>query len=399
MIERLTGSIQGYAWGSTTAIPTLLGEEPTGDPQAELWLGAHPKAPAQISGRGLDAIIDEDPAGLVGSSSVDRFGPRLPYLLKVLAADQPLSLQAHPSREQAEAGFAREEAAGVSMDAPHRMFRDDWPKPEMLCALGEMDTLCGFREPAETYALFAQLGVAAAVELVTPLAQGGTSQLAEVFEQLLQLEEPKPLVDEIVAAAGRAAGDATTSGGTFGRFAGTAVELAEFYPGSAGIVAALLMNRVSFGRDQAIFLPAGNLHAYLSGTGVEIMANSDNVLRGGLTPKHIDVAELMSVLDFTPGFAGFVPTIAQGPGVYRYDTPAPEFALWRLELGDVAAPVPVPAESSGRVLLVSAGSVIVRDGSTELTLGQGQSAFVSAHRPATVTGPGTLFVAGPGVSL
>ncbi|HEX8510284.1 MAG TPA: type I phosphomannose isomerase catalytic subunit, partial [Propionibacteriaceae bacterium] len=158
-MQRIEGTIQPYAWGSHTFIPELLGTEPTGEPQAELWLGAHSSSPAQVGGRGLDELVAADPDTFVGSASVAQFGPVLPYLLKVLAAAEPLSLQAHPSRAQAEAGFAAENAAGLALDAPDRTYRDNWPKPEMLCALGQADVLCGFREPASTYALFAELGV------------------------------------------------------------------------------------------------------------------------------------------------------------------------------------------------------------------------------------------------
>ncbi len=176
MMERLTGVIQPYAWGSPTAIPELLGVEPTGEPQAELWFGAHPLAPSLVEGEPLDKVVAHDPVGVVGRASVEAFGSRLPFLLKIIAAAQPLSLQAHPSREQAEAGYAREQAAGVPRDAPHRTYRDGWPKPELLCAIVETEALCGFREPGETYHLFEELAVGSALELVAPLADAATCQ-------------------------------------------------------------------------------------------------------------------------------------------------------------------------------------------------------------------------------
>ncbi|MCW2804961.1 MAG: manA, partial [Propionibacteriaceae bacterium] len=344
-MDRLHGTIQPYAWGSTTAIAELLGTEPTGEPQAELWLGAHPSAPARLDDRGLDEVIREDPEAVVGAASVAEYGPRLPYLLKVLAAAKPLSLQAHPSRAEAEEGFAREEAAGVAIDAPDRTYRDDWPKPEALCSLGEMEALVGFREPAETYRLFAELKVPAALEVVAPLRTGGAEALAEVFERLLRMSDGElELVDTVAAAAAEviraaAAAEVTRAAtaaevkadGDLALFARTATELAEHYPRDRGVLAALLMNRVSCGRHQAMFLAAGNLHAHLHGTFVEIMANSDNVLRGGLTPKHIDVPELLKLLDFTPGRPDLIEGVEQTPGVFAYPTPAPEFALWRVE--------------------------------------------------------------------
>ena len=390
-MERLTGQIQPYAWGSTTAIPELLGTEPTGDPQAELWLGAHPKAPSTYGDQPLDAAITADPESLLGKASVDEFGPRLPYLMKVLAAAQPLSLQAHPSRDEAEAGFAREEKAGVAIDAPERLYKDDWPKPEALCALGDVEALCGFRAPAETYALFEGLGVESALDLVAPLQQGEADALAEVFGGVLQLSEDQALIVTDVVEAARALVDGEDDLAAFAR---TAVELDKFYPGDPGVLGGLLMNRMAFGRNQALFLPAGNLHAYLHGTGVEIMANSDNVLRGGLTPKHIDVDELLRLLDFTPGVPDLVEAVAEEPGVWRYRTPAPEFALWRLDLD--GQEVPLPGSGHGRIALVVEGSAQL-SGPATLELARGESAFVTALDDVRVTGTGTVFVAGPGV--
>ena|SRR5690606_25156299 len=393
MIGRLTGTVQPYPWGSTTAIPELLGVEPTGEPQAELWLGTHPQGPGRLEGRDLGDFLAAAPRDRIGAVAVDRFGPRLPYLMKVLAAARPLSLQAHPSREQAEQGFAREEAAGIPQDAADRTYRDDWPKPEALCALEPVQALCGFRDPAETYALFRRLGVSSALDLVAPLADGGAAALAEVFGRLLRLgPDQRDVIDEVVAAAESiaSAGDAELD-----QFARTAVELARSYPGDPGVIAGLLLNRVGYDAYDAIFLPAGNLHAYLSGTGVEIMANSDNVLRGGLTGKHIDVDELIKVLDFTPLRPELVPIVEESPGVFGYRTPAPEFGLWRLEPG--GSTVELPGPGTGRVLLVVAGSVTLSGTGRELTLGRGESAFVTADAAdPQVTGHGTAFVGGPG---
>lgn len=170
MPELLTGIRQPYAWGSRTFIPELLGEQPTDEPQAELWLGAHASASATVGGRPLIEVITEDPAGVVGPAVVEEFGDGLPFLLKVLAAARPLSLQAHPSREQAEQGFAREQQAGVAADGADRLYKDAWPKPEMLCALQDSEALCGFRDPAETHALLAALGVPEDMALVATLA-------------------------------------------------------------------------------------------------------------------------------------------------------------------------------------------------------------------------------------
>ena len=394
MVERLTGKLQPYAWGSTTFIPELLGEQPTGEPQAELWLGAHGSASATLNGRPLDAVIAEDPAGIVGTSSVRAFGEGLPFLLKVLAAAKPLSLQAHPSREQAEQGFAREQQAGVAAEAADRLYKDDWPKPEMLCALMESEALCGFRDPLETHDLFTRLGVSAATTLVAPLAEAVAppqDRVASVFARLLRLEGCEREVVRQVAAAAASVGD----DGDLGRFARTARELGEHYDDDPGVLAALLLNRITLRPHQAVFLTAGNLHAYLSGGGVEVMANSDNVIRGGLTAKRVDVDELLKILDFTPGSPCYVEPVEVSAGCWHYPTPAPEFALWRLEPRESS--VQVPASALARVLLVTDGSVRLRDSAGTLDLRRGQSAFARADEQLTVEGSGTVFVAGPGV--
>jgi mannose-6-phosphate isomerase len=394
MIERLTGVIQPYAWGSLTAIPEFLGMEPTGRPQAELWFGAHPLAPSTVDGEPLDKVVAHDPVSVVGRASFEAFGPRLPFLLKVIAASQPLSLQAHPSREQAETGFAREQAAGIPRDAPNRTYRDGWPKPEVLCAMVQTEALCGFREPHATYELFQKLGVGSALELVKPLADADVpaeERLATVFGRLLRLSpDQRSVITEVVHAA-----EAPNQPKDLASFARTARELGQHYPGDPGVLAALLMNRVTLQPGDALYMPAGNLHAYLTGGGVEIMANSDNVMRGGLTPKYINVDELLAILDFTPGFPGLITPVEESPGIWRYPTPAPEFALWRIETRE--EPIAVPAGTAGRIVLVTDGELRVKSDGQEVDLVRGDAALLTAGEEAAVTGQGTAFVGGPGV--
>ena len=394
MIERLTGVIQPYAWGSLTAIPEFLGMEPTGRPQAELWFGAHPLAPSTVEGEPLDKVVAHDPVSVVGRASFEAFGPRLPFLLKVIAAAQPLSLQAHPSREQAEAGFAREQAAGIPRDAPNRTYRDGWPKPEVLCAMVLTEALCGFREPHATYELFQKLGVGSALELVKPLADAdlpAEERLATVFGRLLRLSpDQRSVITEVVQAA-----EAPNQPKDLASFARTARELGQHYPGDPGVLAALLMNRVTLQPGDALYMPAGNLHAYLTGGGVEIMANSDNVMRGGLTPKYVNVDELLAILDFTPGFPGLITPVEESPGIWRYPTPAPEFALWRLETRE--GPIAVPAGTAGRIVLVTDGELRVKSAGQEVDLVRGDAALLTAGEEVAVTGQGTAFVGGPGV--
>ncbi|GAA3573143.1 mannose-6-phosphate isomerase, class I [Microlunatus spumicola] len=396
MILRMEGVVQPYAWGSKTFLPALLGTEPTDEPQAELWLGAHPSAPATLDGRSIDALIDADPEGVLGVASVKEFGPRLSFLLKVLAAAEPLSLQAHPSRKQAEEGYAREEKAGVPADAKNRLYKDDWPKPELLCALVESEALCGFRDPDRTFALVQQLGGEKTLQLMAPL--GDTSRPAEerlerVFTTIMRLDDPQSYIAEIAQQA--EALDANAAGGDLAQLTDTVRLLSDHYADDPGVLAAMLMNRVVLQPGDAIFLDAGNLHAYLHGAGIEIMANSDNVLRGGLTSKHVDVNELTKILDFHPIPGETLSPEPVSDGVVRYPTPATKFALWRIQPAGSA--VGVPDTESGRALIVVDGSVTLSSDSTDLVVEQGQAAFLEAASLVTATGFGTAFLAGPGV--
>lgn len=388
-MRQMTGTIQDYAWGTTDAIPQLLGIEPTGEPQAEYWLGAHSCAPSIVEGQPLDQMIASNPA-IVGEASTERFGDCLPYLLKLLSANQALSLQAHPTREQAEEGFARENADGVALDDPKRTYKDPWPKPEMMLALTPFEALCGFRKPADTVALFEALNVPGLGQMIKPLMmRSGGAGLAEVFLDALTVsDERRQLAVEVVARAVQHVEDEDE----VGRLSRMAVLLDESYPGDPTILAALLMNQITLQPGDAIFLPAGNLHAYVQGTGVEVMANSDNVLRGGLTRKHIDVDELVRVVDFDAAPVELVRTEPVAPGLTRYLTPAPEFVLWRLDAEGQT--VELPATGLGRVLHVIDGEFTGQDG-TEL--GKGRSAFIEAGEQASVTGTGLAFLAAPGV--
>ncbi|MEW6430650.1 MAG: mannose-6-phosphate isomerase, class I [Myxococcota bacterium] len=374
---RLVNPVQPYAWGSPTAIPALLGVPPTGAPQAELWLGAHPSAPSQVAGDGgLDAAIARAPARLLGEAVVARFGARLPFLLKVLAAAQPLSLQAHPSLAQAKEGFAREEARAVPRGAAHRNYKDANHKPELICALGEFHALCGFRRLADSVALFRGLG---ATSLADRLERDG---LKASFAHVMTRPETerRSLASSIAEACAARPPDGFEAECAWG------VRLAQQYPGDVGLVGALLLNLVTLREGEALYLPAGNLHAYLEGVGVELMANSDNVLRGGLTPKHVDVPELLGVLSFEDGPAKVLTPVGAPEAVY--ETPAPEFRLSRV---DVAGPVTLPRRGP-EVLLVVRGAVEASCGGEVLDLAQGESVFVGADEGALeLDGEGRVF--------
>ncbi len=241
--------------------------------------------------------------------------------------------------------------------------------------------------------MFERLGVASAIQLVDHLTHTdltAADRLASVFERLLRLTDRQVVADVVAAAQA-----ARPEPGGYEVFTRTAQELGQVYPDDPGVLAALLMNRIVLRPNEAIFLPAGNLHAYLRGGGVEVMANSDNVMRGGLTPKHIDVDELLSVLDFTPGFAGLIKPIEESRGLWRYLVPAPEFAVWRIDCDDTS--VALPATAGARVLLVTEGALNLVAGEDLLVLVRGESAWLSASEAATVRGIGTAFIGGPGV--
>jgi mannose-6-phosphate isomerase len=300
-IYRLENRIQTYAWGSHTAIAELLGlPMPSPEPQAELWMGAHPRAPSEvdIDGRrvSLDRLIKTDPLAMLGPEAMDKFGNRLPYLFKVLAAAEPLSIQAHPSRSQAIDGYGRENRLGIPLDAPQRNYRDDNHKPECLCALTRFWGMCGFRFPAQILdglAGFCPNTLAGERErfLKAPDARGTRA----LFTALMTLPEAKKeaVLKEAACSALRLADGKS-------RRARWIARLVKAYPADIGVISPLLLNLVCLEPGEAMFLPAGQLHAYLEGTGMELMANSDNVLRGGLTPKHVDVAELTRTLNFDP---------------------------------------------------------------------------------------------------
>jgi mannose-6-phosphate isomerase len=369
----LDGVVRRYEWGSRTAIPRMLGIEPDGRPAAELWFGAHPDDPSAVPERGatLDAVIGADPAGTLGAAVVDRFGPRLPFLLKVLAADKALSIQVHPNLDQARAGYAREDAAGIARDAPNRNYRDANHKPELLCALTPFDALCGFRPVADSLALLEELAVPELAFVAAALR--GTDPLRAAFTAVLTHSEPGPLV---AAVARRAAG---AQDGPL-----HAVRIAaEDFPGDVGAVLALLLNDIRLEPGEAIYLGAGNVHAYLRGTGVEIMANSDNVLRCGLTPKHVDVDELLRITDFTELIE---PRLIATGG--RFDVPVADFSLIRLEIdGPTGRHDPGPS-----IVLCTEGAVTVG----ALRLGPGRAAFVPAAEPTALSGTGLAFVGSVG---
>lgn len=383
----LRGAVRTYAWGSRTAIAEFTGRpSPTVHPEAELWFGAHPGDPAWLQTddgeESLLQVVADDPEGQLGATAVGRFGEALPFLVKVLAADEPLSLQAHPSQQQAQEGFDREDRLEIPVSAPTRNYRDRSHKPELLVALGQFDALAGFRPVARTVELMRALAVSDLDPYINLLSdQSDADGLRALFTTWITA--PQPDLDVLVPAVLEGAINYIRSGEkTFAAEAKTVLELGERYPGDAGVLAALLLNRISLQTGDGIYLPAGNLHAYLHGVGVEVMANSDNVLRGGLTPKHVDVPELLRVLDFTPTPEdGLRPEIVREGTELIYRTPAPEFSVSVLCVdGDqLGHEIDAPSRHDGpQVLLCTEGAAVVQAKGGAVTLERGAAAWVAA---------------------
>ncbi|MGN9795862.1 mannose-6-phosphate isomerase, class I [Streptomyces sp. OZ13] len=386
-MDRLANTVRPYAWGSTTAIPELLGVAPTGEPQAEMWMGAHPGAPSRVTRGGeadqpLSDVVAAAPERELGEAAVAKFGPRLPFLLKLLAAAAPLSLQVHPDLAQARDGYGAEENAGVPVDAPHRNYKDANHKPELICALTPFDGLCGFRAPAAAAELLAGLEVDSLKPYVDLLhAHPEDAALREVLTAVLTADP-----QEMAATVAEAAAAAERLGGAYAPYA----EIARHYPGDPGVIAAMLLNHIQLQPGEALFLGAGVPHAYLDGLGVEIMANSDNVLRCGLTPKHVDVPELLRIVRFEASEPAVLRPEASPSGEEVYETPIDEFRLSRFVLAPDAEPRDVTA-STPQILLCTAGGVTAG----QLRLGPGESAFVPAGEKVEISGtdggPGTVF--------
>ncbi|HET7073666.1 MAG TPA: mannose-6-phosphate isomerase, class I [Mycobacterium sp.] len=386
-MELLRGALRTYAWGSRTAIAEFTGRPvPAAHPEAELWFGANPGDPAWLeTDKGeislLDAVV-ADPEGQLGAGSRARFGDVLPYLVKVLAADEPLSLQAHPSAAQAVEGYRREERMGIPVSSPVRNYRDTSHKPELLVALLSFEALAGFRPVSRTIELLRALAVSDLdpfIELLNDRSDAGG--LRALFTTWITA--PQPDIDVLVSAVLDGAIAYVSSGAReFAPEAKTVLELGERYPGDAGVLAALLLNRISLAPGEAIFLAAGNLHTYLRGFALEVMANSDNVLRGGLTPKHVDVPELLRVLDFAPTTEAQLRAPVRREGLQRlYETPTDEFAVALLALDGeyVGHEVDAPSHHEGpQILLCTEGCTTVHGKSGSLTLEHGMAAWVAA---------------------
>ncbi|GAB3804633.1 mannose-6-phosphate isomerase, class I [Humibacter antri] len=403
MFVRIDNVPRDYAWGSSHGIADLLGRTASGGPEAELWLGAHPGSPSllreSVDAAGtLGGLIAEKPESTLGSDWRERDSyegaPRLGFLLKVLSAAGPLSIQAHPSSEQARAGFDRENAMGVPLDASERNYKDPFHKPELIYAVTPFDALCGFRSVGTSIAVLDRL-IATGRAMRMPhdeldvlrgiLAAGEDDESALRATVGLLLgggEATEEIVAQATAIACSPKGEGLPE-------LDIVRLLADAYPGDPGVVLALLLHRVALAPGEALYLPAGNIHAYLNGTGIELMAASDNVLRGGLTPKYIDVPELLRVLDFTP-----VPAPLLAPsrvGALELFTPdVPDFKLAHVT-ADASLELTGPA-----IVLCTAGSASVAGEHAGVEVSRGDAVFVSPDEGTLRFAPlneGVLFIA------
>ncbi|PID74038.1 MAG: mannose-6-phosphate isomerase, class I [Desulfobacterales bacterium] len=383
-----------YAWGSRTAIAELSGRPPSETPEAELWMGAHPKAPSRVRVNGewyaLDRLIAADPASVMGDEAAARFPEGLPYLFKVLAAAAPLSIQAHPDKDQAGEGFRRENEQGIPLSAPHRNYRDDNHKPELITALTPFWGLNGFRFPSEICSLLGAACPVALGEMTARLAAEPEDAALRFFYQgLMELDAGRreAALSEALEWAGR----------TRSAEAEWVRRLHEFWPGDMGVLSPLYLNLVCLAPGQSMYLPAGQLHAYLDGTGIELMANSDNVLRGGLTPKHMDIPELMRVLRFSAGppkVRDGLPAALPEEGAFEaveffHETPAREFLLsmLRIPAGRARSHVVTGPE----ILLCVSGEAEVRSG------GMAPVRVFRGHSVLATGRAGSVHLSGPAV--
>jgi mannose-6-phosphate isomerase len=396
-MERLDNLVRDYPWGSARDIPEFLGIPASGEPVAELWMGAHPDLPSRVvrdgETRSLADVIAADPRAELGPDVVNRFGPRLPFLLKVLAAARPLSLQVHPDKQYAERAYATQQR---TPGAP-RDYTDDNHKPELICALRDgFAGLCGFRPLPGSRELLAELDVAGLAELAAGLAQGEADPAGTLRGLVTGVLTGDTDRAPLIAAVGEACQGVAAAGGPWGPACAAYAVIAADYPADPGALVALLLNYVELAEGEAVFVGAGVPHCYLHGLGAELMASSDNVLRAGLTSKRVNVPELLRVLDFRPAEPAVLRPV---PGGYTYPTPADDFRLSRLDLSDQPFALPGGGPDGGpQIVLCIAGAARLRDRSGhELELRRGQSAFLSAaDAGVTITGHGTVLRAAVG---
>lgn len=384
-MQKLINSVQNYAWGSKTALTDLYGiANPNNLPMAELWMGAHPKSSSKIedaSGqvRSLRDVIEANKAALLGDKVAQRFG-ELPFLFKVLCADQPLSIQVHPNKQASEIGFAKENAAGIPLDAAERNYKDPNHKPELVFALTPFLAMNAFREFSEIISLLQP--VAGAHNAIAHFLENPNADaLSQLFASLLNMqgEEKSHALAVLKAALDSQQGEPWE----------TIRLISEFYPDDSGLFSPLLLNVVKLNPGEAMFLFAETPHAYLQGVALEVMANSDNVLRAGLTPKYIDIPELVANVKFVAKPAAELLTQPVKNGAeLDFPTPVDDFAF---SLHDLSSAETSVAQESAAILFCVEGEATLHKGEQRLVLKPGESAFVAANEsPVSVSGTGRL---------
>ena len=394
-IAVLKNVVQEYAWGSTTFLPDLLGEDAsTGRPQAELWMGTHPNGPSLVAWDGawipLTVLLEKDPEGLLGKSVAHRFSNRLPFLFKVLAAAKPLSIQAHPDLEQARQGFSRENNLKVPLNSPRRNYKDQSHKPEILCALGPFWALKRFRKAEEISVLSEKIGLPALENQMRPLKKDPLPEgIKRSFAALLTMERENRLrlISDVVESIEK-------QGLTHPVFVWIA-KLHQTFPEDMGALSPMFMNLLCLRPGEAMYIPAGELHAYLEGPGIELMANSDNVLRGGLTAKHVDVSELLRILDCSPGNAEILKPGSKDETERLYPIVAQEFALSSISVQETSS-YESPRDRSVEIMICVEGDARLTDlaSGDGVPLKKGTSFIVpAAVSQYAIRGKATLFKA------
>jgi len=378
---RLRNKIQKYDWGSKTAIPSLLGLPPSNTPMAELWMGAHPKAPSEVEIDGrwvrLDELISRYPKDILGEDVANKFSNELPFLFKIIAAERPLSIQAHPNKKQAIEGFEREERLGIPINAPNRNYKDKNHKPEILCAITEFEALKGFRRIEEIIHLMEKAVSKSLKEEIRLLKEKRNKEGLRLFYgSIMKMDKRKKedALSELLENAKKNEDDPIFS---------LVIKLNNFFPHDIGIISPLILNRCILRPEEAIFIPAGELHAYIRGVGVELMANSDNVLRGGLTHKHVDVDELLRILKFD--YYGNIEIIkpAYKDSEAVYPTPAEEFLLSNIRLRKSKEFIS-PKKRSIEILIVLEGDAIIKNEKEIMKIKKGDSILIPSAMPSYI---------------
>ncbi len=379
---RLSNPLRYYAWGSPYVLPHWMGLKANGKPWAEMWMGAHPQGPSEVELSGsripLTELIKKYPETILGPGR-----SQWPFLFKVLAAEEPLSIQAHPNQAQAEAGFAREERLAIPADSPLRTYKDAEAKPEMIMALGDFVGLKGFRPVDQIYRHLSGLGLEPLMPELTLLKE--ESPLKNFFSAFWRLPKNRCLkilekVDQVIAP------DSSQSHYWVR-------ELLRKYPGDISCLGPLFLNLFELMPGQALYLPAGQLHSYLGGLSLEVMGNSDNVVRGGLTQKHVDIDELVRILDFNPSRVNILEPEPKGQ-ILHYCPKEAHFMLRKLVLD--SSRIVLEREAKAEIVLCIVGEMVLYSGEHSLILSQGQSALLSAQvKKIEVSGHGQLCMASP----